>query len=110
MNINSQKKGKKTAIYWVHTIISLGLMFGFGFLPPIAPITEFGMKMIGIFLGLVYGWVLIGIAWPSMAGLVALMCLGNMSADEVFKASFGNTNVLMMFFIFIFCLSNYLGK
>lgn len=100
---NSQKKGNKTAIYWIHSIISLSLMFGFGLLPPVAPITEFGMKMIGIFLGLVYGWVLIGIAWPSMAGLIALMCLGNMTADEVFKASFGNTNVLMMFFIFIFC-------
>ena len=56
----------KNKLYWMHSFISLALMFGFGFLPPIEPITAMGMKVLGAFLGLLYGWMFIELGWPSL--------------------------------------------
>ena len=89
--------------YYINSAICLIIMFGFGYLPPVAPITTLGMQILGIFLGMVYGWIFVEIAWPSLAGLVALTQIGYMSAADVLKASFGESNVVLMFFIFIFC-------
>ena len=89
--------------YYINSAVCLIIMFGFGYLPPIAPITVLGMQILGIFLGMVYGWIFVGIAWPSLAGLIALMQTGYMTAGEVIKSSFGEANVVLMFFIFIFC-------
>ena len=88
--------------YYINSAICLIIMFGFGYLPPVAPITTLGMQILGIFLGMVYGWIFVEIAWPSLAGLVALTQIGYMSAADVLKASFGESNVVLMFFIFIF--------
>ena len=62
----------KNKLYWMHSFISLALMFGFGFLPPIEPITAMGMKVLGAFLGLLYGWMFIEVGWPSLFGVLAL--------------------------------------
>lgn len=96
-------KASTGVMYWVHTVICLCIMFGFGELPPLAPLTPLGMKLIGIFLGVLYGWVCIEIVWPSMAGLLALMLIGGMKPKELFNKSFGDPIVQMMFFIFVFC-------
>ncbi len=34
---------------WLHFVIILALMFGFGAIPPFGEITTVGMKMLGIF-------------------------------------------------------------
>lgn len=93
----------KEAKYYINSAICLAIMFGFGYLPPVGLITTLGMQILGIFLGMVYGWICVGIAWPSLAGLIALMQTGYMTAGNVIKASFGESNVVLMFFIFIFC-------
>lgn len=96
--------------YYLHTAICLTIMFGFGQLPPFAPLTPLGMNLAGIFLGLLYGWVFIDIVWPSMAGLLALMLIGGMKPVALLNKSFGDPIVLMMFFIFVFCAAiNYYG-
>ena len=41
---------------YVHIIITLFLMFGFGFLPPFATLTPMGMRLLGTFLGVIYGY------------------------------------------------------
>lgn len=48
------KAQKKT--YWIHVAIVAIFMFGFRFIPAPAPITSYGMQILGIFIGLVYGW------------------------------------------------------
>lgn len=73
--------------YYINSAVCLIIMFGFGYLPPIDPITVLGMQILGIFLGMVYGWIFVGIAWPSLAGLIALMQTGYMTAGEVIKSS-----------------------
>ena len=96
--------------YYAHSLISLLIMFGCGQLTPIPPLTPLGMNLIGIFLGVLYGWIFIDIIWPSMAGLLALMLIGGMKPNELFQTSFGDPLVMMMFFIFVFCATiNYYG-
>lgn len=96
--------------YYAHSLISLLIMFGYGQLTPIPPLTPLGMNLIGIFLGVLYGWIFIDIIWPSMAGLLALMLIGGMKPNELFQTSFGDPLVMMMFFIFVFCATiNYYG-
>ena len=93
----------KEIAYYAHSLISLLIMFGCGQLTPIPPLTPLGMNLIGIFLGVLYGWIFIDIIWPSMAGLLALMLIGGMKPNELFQTSFGDPLVMMMFFIFVFC-------
>lgn len=101
---------QSNARYYIHSFICLLIMFGFGFLPPMEPLTPLGMRLIGIFLGLLYGWIFIDIVWPSMAGLLALMVVGGMKPGALFNRSFGDPIVMMMFFIFVFCATiNYYG-
>lgn len=96
--------------YCLHTLICLGIMFGFGQISPIAPLTPLGMKLVGIFLGVLYGWVFIEIVWPSLFGLLALMLVGGMPPRVLWSKSFGDPIVQMMFFIFVFCATiNYYG-
>lgn len=52
--------------YVVNSIISLIIMFGFGYLEPFGAITPNGMRILGIFLSLIYGWTTVGTFWLSM--------------------------------------------
>ena len=103
MSANAQMTAKGDAMYYVHSFLCLLIMFGFGQLPPVEPLTALGMRLIGIFLGLLYGWIFIDIVWPSMAGLLALMLVGGMKPLALLNRSFGDPIVVMMFFIFVFC-------
>ncbi len=62
----------RSPLYFVHVAIFLIITFGFGFLPPFAQITDVGMKVLGAFLGAVYGWLFIALDWPSLIALLAL--------------------------------------
>lgn len=99
----SEAVKKKNTMYYINSIITLVIIFGFGQLPAVAPLTPLGMNLIGIFLGLLYGWIFVDIVWPSMAGLLALMLIGGMAPKVLLNSSFGDPIVVMMFFIFIFC-------
>lgn len=89
--------------YWINIGICLLVTFGFGYLPPFGSITLLGMKILGIFLGVLYGWIFIEVIWPSLLGLLALMLIGDMKPAQVFQLSFGHPIVQMSFFIFVFC-------
>ncbi len=62
----------RSPFYFVHIAIFLLITFGTGFLPPFAAITPLGMKVLGAFLGAVYGWLFIALDWPSLIALIAL--------------------------------------
>lgn len=64
--------GKRSPLYFVHIIIFLAITFGVGMLPPFAAITPVGMKVLGAFLGAIYGWLFIALDWPSLIALLAL--------------------------------------
>ena len=111
MSATSQAQKRPASFaYCLHTAVCLILMFGFGQLPPAAPLTPLGMNLVGIFLGVLYGWIFIEIIWPSLAGLLAMMLIGGMTPVKLLNNSFGHPIVQMMFFIFVFCATiNYYG-
>ena len=95
-------RSKKTISYYLHMIITLLLMFGFGLFPAPEPMTALGMKVIGIFLGLLYGWTTCGLIWPSLLGMIALALSGALSIKEVLIGGFGNETTLLILFLLIF--------
>ena len=70
-----QARNKNTA-YYIHCIIFVLLTIGIGFLPPFGQITTMGMKVLGVFVGVIYGWIFIGFIWPSFFGMIVLGLTG----------------------------------
>ena len=88
--------------YYIWSIVVLFLMFGFRVLPPVSPITEVGMGVLGIFLGVVVGWSTVGILWPSVVAILALGFTGYTTPQGALQSAFTNPNVLYVLFLFIF--------
>lgn len=82
--------------YLCHCGIGLLLMFGFGYLPAMDPITPLGMQITGIFFGLIYLWTTVDTVWPSLLGLVALALTGFISMNDAFAQSFGSNQVILL--------------
>lgn len=101
MTAVTQSKNKNI-IYYIHCIIFVFLTFGIGFLQPFGEITPMGMKVLGVFVGVIYGWIFVGFVWPSILGMIALGFTGYDTVLNVFGAAFGNNIVLQCFFVFVF--------
>ena len=93
---------KNKPIYFVHVAIVVFFMFGFRFIPPFGGITEIGMGVVGIFLGLLWGWSFCEQIWPSLLSLVAIGFTGYMNFSSAFTGGFGHSNVILVFAIFVF--------
>ena len=62
-----------TPIKVIHILISLAIMVCFKFVPAAEPLTPLGVEVIGIFLGMLYGWLIANDSfWPSIFGLLFL--------------------------------------
>lgn len=92
----------KNKLYVVHCAIMLVLMFCGWFLPASAVITPMGMKAIGIFAGLIYGWIFIDLIWPSLLGIVLLSFTGYGTLTGIFGEGFGSEIVLLIIFFSVF--------
>lgn len=92
-----------TPVKVLHIIISIAIMAGFKFIPASAPLTPLGMQVLGVFLGMLYGWLIAGDPfWPSILGLIGLGLTEYSTVPKVFTAGFGNSTVLLLFFFFVF--------
>ena len=107
----------KNRSYYIHSVVFILIMGVFWFLPPIAGITGLGMKVLGVFIGVLYGWIFIGFIWPSLLGMITLGITGYSSVLEVFQAGMGDSTVVRVFFTFIFAgvlqttkLTNYIAE
>lgn len=92
------KRGKT----YFHVAIVLILMVGIGQLPAIEPVTPFGMQVLGIFAGMLYGWTFCSMIWTSLLGLLMLSLTGVYTTSEVFAMSFGNETVVFIMLMFVF--------
>lgn len=83
---------------YVHFVVVLAFMFLFRFIPPFGPITPYGMAIIGIFIGLIYGWTVDAdnLCWSSILGIVALGVTDFGNAGTALASAFGNESVLLM--------------
>lgn len=107
---------RKTS-YWIHTAIVILLMFGFPHLSTIEPLTPYGMHVVGIFLGCLYGWTMVSVIWPSLLGLLALGFTDFGSMTATFQTAYGGDTYLFVFFILSFAalvskagVTNYIAK
>ena len=86
---------KKDRTY-LHFIIMAAIMILFRFVPAPGAITAYGMAILGIFIGLIYGWTFIGLLIPSLTGAVLLATTEYGTVQDVLIAMFSNSTVLMM--------------
>lgn len=100
--VSSEKRMIMAPSYLVHSIICIALMVLFRFIPPGGGITAYGMEILGIFLGAVYGWCFVGFIWPSFLGMILLGLSDYGTITAVFIEGFGNETVLMLLMTFIF--------
>ena len=98
----SQSVASSRKKYYIHSLICIVIMFGFRFIPPFTDsITETGMEVLGIFLGVLYGWTFISMIWPSLLGMVACGFTGLMTIQESFLQGFGADIVIITLFVFL---------
>lgn len=107
----------KSNLQIIHIAITIALMFVGRFLPPVGTITPLGMEILGIFLGLIYGWTFCNMIWPSFLGLVLIGLSDYSSVNGILAAGMGQSTVMFVFFLYIFCglinqsgLAEYIGK
>lgn len=87
--------------YYMHCLIGFLLMVVFWFMAPIGPVTELGMKVLGVFLGTMYLWTFVETVWPSLIGVVMLGLTGFNSFNGIIASTFGSPLVIMLFFVII---------
>jgi len=97
MSSQTQKKD----LFYLHVVIYFLLTFGVSLLPPIG-VTAYGMKIIGVFLGLIYGWTFLGFVWPSLFSMIALGFTGYDAPAKIIASGLGHATVLFTIFVFIF--------
>lgn len=93
------KKVKWT--YWLHLAIGLGFMFVFPMLKPFGTVTEVGMTVLGVFIGMVYLWSALDSIWPSVLGLLLIALSGYVpdlqgyaAVKKLYLDAFGNETVI----------------
>jgi sodium-dependent dicarboxylate transporter 2/3/5 len=84
--------------YYIYAAIGLIVMFGFSFVvQPFGPVTELGVKYLGIFIGLIWLWSTCDMGWPVFAAFVAMLVL---KCDTVTTVLTGYSNFAVMMSIF----------
>lgn len=97
------RNGKKGGIsLWVPPAIMIVLMLSGWVLPAFGTVTEFGVKVLGIFLGMMWGWIFVDLIWPNLLGMVMLSMCGLGTATQVFSSGFGSEIVLLVIFFSVF--------
>lgn len=100
--MNSTLHSKGSLKWYLNSALTLLLMFGIGHLPPIGALTPVGMDVLGIFIGVVYGWTTVELIWPSIVGFFALGFTEITTMQNMFIMGFGNDVWVFMLLMFIF--------
>lgn len=90
------KNNKK--FYW-HVLLMLGLGLMVSCLPPFGQITELGMKVFGVFVMLIYGWIFVDIFWVSVLGFVLLALTGITTINAELALAFSDSTMLVIIFV-----------
>jgi len=97
----TQSAGGKHLWHYIASGIGILIIFGFGALPPIDPITPMGMKVLGIFIGMIFLWSFVSILWPSLLGIVALIISGYAPLPRIVAMSFGDVVPTLVLFAMV---------
>ena len=88
---------------WLGAGLGVVVLFIFLLLPPFEPITQLGMKVLGVFLFTVFWWLFVDTSFPSLLCVSLFALLGIMTPNEVFAVALGNW--IVMFLISCFGLT-----
>lgn len=80
----------------IKIIVMLLLMTCFGFIPAIDPITPVGMRTLGVFLGMLFGWVFIEVGAPSILALVFMGLFSASNMTAVLQGSMGHQVISLL--------------
>lgn len=102
-----EKAKKISPLYVINIIITLGLMFGGGHLPSVLGLEPLGMSVLGVFFGMLYGWISLNTyIWPCLAAVLALQLSGYNTMNNILSSGFGNNVIpfLMMILVYVIFL------
>lgn len=99
--MSQAKKMNANVKFYIELAVYLLITFGIGFLPPFGAITPFGMKILGVFIGTIFGWIVFEMVWPSLFALCALGWIGYTSIGEGFASGLSYYMIPMMFACYI---------
>ena len=80
----------------IHAIIMILLAYVISMLPPVGVITPYGMKVLGVFVALIYGWCFYDLMWASVCGFVLLGFFGINTVTGALASSLGNSQITTM--------------
>ncbi len=91
----SEKNNNKQMIALIVAII---FAFGFGFLPTIPGLTQVGMELTGIFIGMLIAWLMVDLATGSVLAMIAISLSSYATSPKAFIVSFlgNNTTVVII--------------
>lgn len=94
-------QGKKYGVLqWILIIAAVIALFGTRIIPPPSGLSQSGLQIMGIMTGALILWVGLGVDWPSLLVLLALMTIPELGSNAVLAGSFGNPGVVFL----IFCM------
>jgi solute carrier family 13 (sodium-dependent dicarboxylate transporter), member 2/3/5 len=89
--------------YWIRIAIWLILSFSGWFIPAAEPITPYGMKILGIFLGLMFGWICLDLIFPSFFSVILVAVASGEAAKSLFYQGFSSDIVVTIIVLTTFC-------
>lgn len=87
---------------YIHLVIMIALTFIISFAPTFGTITRTGMKTLGVFVGVLYGWISFDLIIPSVFGYTALALLGVMNTTTALSSGIGNSNLVVVLVAMVF--------
>jgi len=81
----------------VHSVIAVAFMLFFRFIPAPPPMTQFGMTVMGIFIGCIYAWCTVEMIWSSIFGLCLLGLTDYCSVSQALAKAATNRTVMLIF-------------
>lgn len=86
---------KKNILFVINCLIVFFLLFGFRYIPPFGGLSPLSMQVLGVFFGVLYGWISLSIGWPSLLGIVALGQTDMFGMSQLLVNAFGSQSFLM---------------
>ncbi len=86
----------------LYFIIYCALAAAGWFIPPIAPITPEGMRLLGIFVAAVFSWTVTSEAWPSFLTMFLVPFTGLIDYAGLLSLSWGADTVFFMILLMIY--------
>lgn len=85
----------------IKILVCAAIIVAFWFIPPAPPLTVIGMRVIGIFIGVILLLSIVDTVWPAMLAVVLLGQSGVASINQAIAGSFGSWIIYFVLMSFI---------